>query len=80
MLTTIDYFTWWTEATTLKEGNESSVLSFYEDIITRFGVPDSIILDNALAFVGLRVTNWVVKHEIHLNTSSNYYPQGNGLA
>lgn len=35
--------------------------------------------DNALAFVGLRLTNWVVKHDIHLNTSSNYYPQGNGL-
>lgn len=73
VLTAIDYFTWWTEAVALKEANESSILSFYEDIITRFGVPDSIS-DNALAFFGLRVTDWAVKHIIHLNTSSNYYP------
>lgn len=80
VLTATDYFTRWIEAIALKEANEFSVLSFYEDIVTRFGVPDSIISDNALAFVGLRVTYWAVKHGIHLNTSSNYYPQGNGLA
>ncbi|XP_059076761.1 uncharacterized protein LOC131078293 [Cryptomeria japonica] len=45
----------------------------------RFGVPDSIVSDNALPFVGLRVTDWAIKHNIYLNTSSNYYPQGNGL-
>lgn len=74
VLTAIDYFTWWTEVVSLKEANESSIMSFYEDIVTRFGVPDSIISNNTLVFVGLRVTDWVVNYGIHLNTSSNYYP------
>lgn len=80
VLTTTNYFTHWTEVVALKEAIESSVLNFYEDIVTKFGVLDSIISNNALPFVGLRVIDWVVKHGIHLNTSSNYYPQGNGLA
>lgn len=78
MLTTTDYFTKWTEAMTLKESNEIIVLNFYEELITRFGVPESIVLDNALAFVGSKISDWVVNNGVYLNTSSNYYPQGNG--
>lgn len=33
-----------------------------------------------MAFVGSKVTKWALKNDIVLNTSSNYYPQGNGLA
>ncbi|KAH9295463.1 hypothetical protein KI387_039051, partial [Taxus chinensis] len=52
ILTATDYFTRWTEAVALKEANESSILDFYEGITTRFGVPATIISDNALAFIG----------------------------
>ncbi|KAH9304454.1 hypothetical protein KI387_008858, partial [Taxus chinensis] len=45
-----------------------------------FGVPATIISDNALAFLGDKITDWAVKHGIYLSASSNYYPQGNGLA
>ncbi|KAH9289484.1 hypothetical protein KI387_033601, partial [Taxus chinensis] len=45
-----------------------------------FGVPATIISDNALAFLGAKITDWAVKHGIYLSSSSNYYPQGNGLA
>lgn len=45
-----------------------------------FGTPESIISDNTLAFIGLRVLDWLVKHNIYLNSLSNYYPQGNGQA
>lgn len=41
----------------LKEANQSVVLKFYDDLITRFSVLESIILDNALAFVGMRVSD-----------------------
>ena len=64
----------------LREANESIVLISYNDLTIRLGIPDSIIFDNALAFVGARVTKWAFKKGIYLNTSSNYYPQGNGLA
>ena len=57
VLTATNYFTHWTEAIALKKANESIALNFYEDIICRFGVLDSIILDNALAFTGLRISN-----------------------
>ncbi|XP_059075365.1 uncharacterized protein LOC131875300 [Cryptomeria japonica] len=80
ILTTTDYLTKWTEAMALKEANETVVLNFYEDLIARFGVPESIISDNGLAFVGFKISDWAVKKGIYLNTSSNYYPQGNGQA
>ncbi|KAH9308369.1 hypothetical protein KI387_036280, partial [Taxus chinensis] len=75
ILTATDYFTKWTEAVALKEANESSILDFYEGIVTRFGIPATIISDNALAFIGSKVTEWAVKNGIYLSTSSNYYPQ-----
>ncbi|XP_057841606.2 uncharacterized protein LOC131051215 [Cryptomeria japonica] len=78
ILTTTDYFTKWTEAVTLKEANENLVMNFYQDLVSRFGTPDAIISDNALAFIGLKVSDWSVKNNVFLSASSNYYPQGNG--
>lgn len=34
----------------LKEANDTIVLNFYEEMVSRFGVPKSIISDNALFF------------------------------
>ena len=80
VLMATNYFTKWTEAIALKDANVSVVLNFYEDLVCRFGVPDSIISDNTLAFVRNKISEWVVEQGIYLNTSSNYYPQGNGQA
>jgi len=49
-------------------------------LITRYGVPQIIISDNGLAFVGDDVTNFAMKYGIYWKTYSNYYPQGNGLS
>ena len=68
------YFTKWTEVVALKDANKSVVLNFYEDLVCIFGVLDSMILDNALAFVGNKIVEWAVEQGIYLNTSSNYYP------
>ena len=80
VLTTTDYFTRWTEAVALKESNEKAVLDFLEGIMMRFGVPFTVISANALAFLGMKLSEWAVKNGVYLKTSSNYYPQGNGLA
>ncbi|KAH9309108.1 hypothetical protein KI387_037019, partial [Taxus chinensis] len=45
-----------------------------------FGVPFTVISDNVMAFLGMKISEWVVKNGVYLKTSSNYYPQGNGLA
>lgn len=80
ILTATAYFTKWTKEVALKEANETSVLNFYQDIISRFGTPDSIVSNNAMAFLGARILEWALKHGIFMSTSSNYYPQGNGQA
>ena len=54
------YFTKWTEAVAIKDANETTVLNFYEDLVCRFGVPDSIISDNALAFIGNKILEWAI--------------------
>ncbi|KAH9308424.1 hypothetical protein KI387_036335, partial [Taxus chinensis] len=51
ILIVMDYFTKWTEAAALKDANESRILDFYEGISTKFGIPATIISDNALAFI-----------------------------
>ena len=56
-------------------------MHFLEDkIITRFGVPAKITIDNAKAFSSIAMSSFCFKYNIILSSSSNYYPQGNGLA
>jgi transposase InsO family protein len=56
-------------------------MNFLEDrIITRFGVPSKITTDNAKSFSSYALVEFCFKYGITLSHSSNYYPQGNGLA
>ena len=56
-------------------------MDFLEDkIITRFGVPSKITNDNAKAFSSTEMSSFYFKYGIIISHSSNYYPQGNGLA
>ena len=74
-----DYFTKWVEAIPTKKATDAIVMDFLEDkIITRFGVPARIIMDNG--FVSSEMPSFCFKYGISLSHSSNYYPQGNGLA
>jgi transposase InsO family protein len=51
-----------------------------EKIITRFGVPTKITTDNTKDFSSMALNELCFKYGIVLSHSSNYYPQGNGLA
>ena len=49
MLVAVDYFTKWAEAEALANIRDVDVKKFvWKNIITRFGVPDSLISDNGL--------------------------------
>ena len=48
--------------------------------MTRFGVPISVVFDNAKYFSSIKLTAFAHDKGIKLHYSSNYYPQGNGLA
>lgn len=66
IFTATDNFTRWKEAIALWEAKESSFLNFCDELATRFGVPESIIFDNVLAFVGARTTEWALKNGVYL--------------
>ena len=51
MLVAVDYFTKWAEAEALANIRDVDVKKFvWRNIVTRFGVPDSLISDNGLQF------------------------------
>ena len=80
IMTTTDYFTRWVESIPLRKVNEDAVMDFLQNhIMTRFGVPISLVFDNASYFSSIRLTAFANKRGIMLNYFGNYYPQGNGL-
>ena len=81
ILIATDYFTKWGETIPTKKETDAIVMDFLEDkIITRFSVPARIITDNGPCFVSSEMSSFYFKYGIILSHSSNYYPQGNGLA
>jgi hypothetical protein len=81
IITTTDYFTRWSEAAPLKVVNTSQVISFLNsNIITRFGIPECLVFDNASYFSSLDMSAFSLEKGIKLKYSASYYPQGNGLA
>ena len=51
VLVAVDYFTKWAEAKALANIRDVDVKKFvWKNIVTRFGVPDSLISDNGLQF------------------------------
>jgi len=64
-----------------RQANDSTIIQFLENnILARFGCPDKIITDNAVAFRSKKMVNFCHKFHITLGHSTAYYPQGNGLA
>ena len=78
ILTTTDYFTRWTKAIPLKNVNDNEVIQILQwNIITKFGLPKSLVFYNVTYFYSLKVIEFALKHNINLRYSTNYYPQGN---
>ena len=56
ILTTTDYFFEWTEAIPLKVINHNEIIQFLQwNIVTRFGVPNYLVFDNAKYFSSLKI-------------------------
>jgi hypothetical protein len=73
IITTTDYFTKWVEAIPTKHATDKVVMDFLEDrIITWFGVPAKITIDNAKAFSSIDLSSLCFKYGIVLSHSSNY--------
>eukprot|EP00253_Pinus_taeda_P031091 PITA_31091 len=75
IVTATDYFTKWVEAVPLKITNSENIIEFIDQfIITRFGLPSTLIFDNASYFSGNAMTDFALKRGFKLKYSSNYYP------
>ena len=68
------------EAILLRKVNEDVVIDFLQDhIMTRFGVPISLVFDNLSYFSSIKLTAFANEKGMKLHYSANYYPQVNGL-
>jgi transposase InsO family protein len=66
---------------TLRNVDSEQLIHFLkENIPSRFGVPEKFITDNGSIFIGSKFTIFCGEYGIIMGKSSNYYPQGNGLA
>jgi transposase InsO family protein len=58
---------------------DEHVIYFLEtNIFSIFGIPLEIITDNGLAFISIKLTQFLAKLGVKHFTSSSCYPQGNG--
>ncbi|XP_056688345.1 uncharacterized protein [Spinacia oleracea] len=65
VIVAVDYFTKWVEAEDLKNTKAQDVRAFiWKNIITRFGVPQSIAFDNGPQFKTLKLEGWLADHGI----------------
>ncbi|XP_055819392.1 uncharacterized protein LOC129888443 [Solanum dulcamara] len=79
ILVAIDYFTKWVEASTYKAVTKKVVADFVRNnIICRFGIPESIITDNAANINSDLMKEICERFKIAHRNSTTYRPQMNG--
>ena len=81
ILTATYLFTKWVEAIPTMNATYKVIMELIEEnILSRFGCPHKIVIDNAKAFKSKAMEAFCEKNGILLKHSTPYYPQGNGLA
>lgn len=81
ILVATDYFTKWVEAVPLFNVDQNAVIKFIKEHIPhRFGIPESIVSDQAQYFVGGDLAAFAKEMGIIMTHSSPYFAQGNGQA
>ena len=78
LLVSTDYFTKWVEAKLLANIRDMDTKKFVRNIVTRFGVPRTLILDNDLQFDSKSFRRYCCDLGIMNIYSTLAYPQGNG--
>ncbi|CAL8992966.1 unnamed protein product [Prunus brigantina] len=81
ILVATDYFTKWVEAESYRSISSTQVVKFFEShIVHRFGIPETIMVDNGPVFISAETREYADRMGIKLVHSTPYYPQSNGQA
>ncbi|XP_075649989.1 uncharacterized protein LOC142620512 [Castanea sativa] len=76
-----NYFTKWVEAEPLSNIKDVDAKKFvWKNIVTRFGIPHTLILNNGLQFDSKTFRRYYCELDIRNSYSTPAYPQGNRLA
>ena len=78
LLVAIDKFTKWIEAKPITTIDSKEAVKFFQDIVYRFGVPNSIITDNGTNFTGHYFQEFVEGYGIRIDRASVGHPCTNG--
>jgi transposase InsO family protein len=78
LLVAIDKFSKWVEVRPITNLRAEHAVTFFTDIIHRFGVPNSIITDNRSQFTGRKFLEFCDKHHIRVEWAAVAHPQTNG--
>jgi transposase InsO family protein len=78
VLVAIDKFTKWIEYKPIASLTSAKAVEFIQDIIFRFGIPNSIITDLGSNFTGSKFFNFCEKRSIQIKYASVAYPRANG--
>ncbi|KAI5339013.1 hypothetical protein L3X38_018285 [Prunus dulcis] len=75
------YFTKWVEAKPIKTTTSQEIITFIEEqIIQRFGIPESITTDRGSSFISRDMLDMAEAFKFKLLQSTPYYAQANGQA
>jgi len=81
LIVATDYFTKWVEAEPLSSITEQDTKNFvWKNIITRFGIPRTLISDNETQFDSNFFKSFCQEYGIRTVYSTPAYPQSNGQA
>jgi transposase InsO family protein len=78
LLLAIDKFSKWVEVCPITNLRAEQAVTFFTDIVYRFGVPNSIITDNGSQFTGRKFLEFCDKFHIHVDWAVVAHPQTNG--
>jgi hypothetical protein len=78
VLDAIDKFSKWVEVHPITNLRAEQAVTFFTDIVYRFGVPNSIITDNGSQFTGRKFLEFCDKFHIRVDWAAVAHPQTNG--
>jgi transposase InsO family protein len=78
LLVAIDKFSKWIEVRPLTSIGSEQAVAFFTNIIHRFGVPNSIIIDNGTQFTGKKFLDFCEDHHIRVDWAAVAHQMTNG--